>query len=401
MALTYLGVLTPPTVSESFWNGSSWSTPTISSGYSSCSLGIRQGIDPVETGNWDRKTLRINNVLIKRETRAESPCFIDFKPHVSWGIRFSGHINAAYWMNPEVFLPSSLTFSGSKSDFISQKTLAKLSTADFDAGTNLGELRETLAMLRSPLKGIREFLVKSGKRSGESKKVFLARLADSTSSTWLEYRYGIRPLISAVEDLLKLYREGFTDVNLNKLYRKKSRYKSSIGDVTNTRLSFSSWVGDRVTVSKAEESYNAGIFYRYTRLPTAYEHLGLDWASLPSIAWELLLLSFVWDWFFGIGNWIASLRAEYGRAIAGAYVSHKVVHTTETSLIPESLYVSGQPSWRPLNTYSNKLYTKIELLDRRAVSLTGFSLPAYNPNSLGFLRQLDSLSLLWQRLPRG
>lgn len=400
MAYTYRGSFKYPTVSQSFWNGSSWSNPTISSGSSPIQLGFRQGIDPIATGSWDRRSVRINNVKLVREFRNCVESSFEMKPVANWGARISGNISAAYWASPSALHTSSLAWNDSKANYLGQKILAKTSASDFDAGVNLGELRETLEMLRSPLKGVRDFLSRTARRPSESVASYASRLGGASAQTWMEYRYGIRPLISTIEDLIDLYQKGLS-VQDGRLYRKRGKLQVMQQGKTEFRtVTFSSFTGGQTITTTTSESYTGGVYYTYTGIPSAAEKLGIDMSALPGIAWELTRLSFVWDWFLGVGNWIESLRAELNRSIAGAYVSHKVLATTTISFTPGSLYVTGQPSWRVPASFQSVAVIRDEFMERRAISLSGFKLPAFNPNSLGLAKTIDSLILIWQHLPR-
>lgn len=400
MAYVYRGLLSKPSDSNASWNGSQWNPPQIILG-SAAAIGMRQGIDPPAFGSWDRKTFRVNPVKILRETGFCIPIVVDkWKPASNAGYDVTANIPLVP-STLRTIQASTLAWPEPRAQYVLQKTLAKLHASDFDLGTNLGELRETLDMLRNPLKGIRDFLRRSSRQKSESVRRYSKRLTDASSSTWLEYRYGIRPLISAVSDAIELYEKGFKEKLLDKMYRKKSRILlPSAGSVTYDSVDFNAFRGRRM-ISVSTESFMVGkCYYKYTQLPTVYERLGIDMSALPGIAWELTRMSFVWDWFFGVGNWIESLRAEIDRDILGISVSHKVVQKIETTILPGSVYVLSKPVWKPPVDTTNKFVFQTELLERRLYSTSGITLPAFNPSSLGLLKQIDSLSLIWQRMPR-
>lgn len=403
MAYTYRGSLTGSFQSQASYNGFSWNPPSVWYGAAK-NQGTRQGIDPVETGRWDRKTFRLNPVKIIKEVGFTS--YIEFPKWIpngvtNWGIDYKGQPQSL-WFDPVAYSTPAVVWSDSRAEFTRQKVLAKLHSSEFDLGVNLGEIKETLQMLRKPLSAIREFLVNSRRTKHETPLQYLRRISDVSSSTWLEYRYGIIPLISTVSDAMEAIEKGFRDLFLGKRYRRKAKILvPGSGKTDYSTVRFSSFIGTTIRSVVTEEFYVAKVYFEYVRIPTKMEMLGMDLGSLPGIAWELTSLSFVWDWFFGIGNWIEALRADIDRKILGICVSHKVVQTVETKFLPGSIYVTGQPSWRPPDTYSDKASVfKTELLERRLFSSSGITLPAYNPNDLDITRIVDSLSLLWQRMPK-
>lgn len=238
------------------------------------------------------------------------------------------------------------------------------------------------------------------RRRGESAREFFGRLSDVSSDTWMEYRYGVMPIIYTIEELVKLLREGLPGIDTERIYRKSRSSVYSRSSRSKDRVLFSSFDGQRLAIRTLDAKYTGKIYFRYTRIPDLYEQLGMDFWSLPSTAWELTRLSFVWDWFLGIGDFIQALQAEREREIYGIGVSLKTVERHDVSLYPGSLKVAGT-NWYPPDTYSSSIYTfKSETLERRVIPHTGIKLPALKPDALDFNQYLDSLALLWQNLPK-
>jgi hypothetical protein len=222
-----------------------------------------------------------------------------------------------------------------------QRAYGNVNAALLGLGTELGELSETLAMLRNPLKQLRNFLnhvnwkrekwhlfnfLATGRYKGRSGK----RAFQAATSTWMEIRYGLRPLLYTIEEVMSLIREGIKPLE-ERIYNARS---SSSGVIDRkTRSSINAAVHTYTTVRadfncEVQFRANASVQYRYKDLPTALERYGLHATHLPEIAWELTRLSFVVDWFLGIGPWIASLRrspsVEYLGNTLGKKVTMKV-----------------------------------------------------------------------------
>lgn len=401
MAMTYKGGLRPASQSQQSWNGSTWNPPVVGPLTSLATIGSRQGIDPVASGRWDGRTFRLNPVLIVRETGACVPLAFDaFNPTKTWGLRYLGepHGYGAQLQYHETIF----TWNDLSALYARNKALADLESAPLDSLVELGELKETLEMLRHPLKDLRKFLLRNlYSRKGETARQYFQRLTTATSSTWLEYRYGVRPLISTIQDALKIYRDGLDKLLLNHIYSGYGKVKLSRGSKIVEDVYFASFVGKRQVVRSCYAEYTSKVYYKFDVIPTWYDRWGIDFWDLPNMAYQLTRLSFVWDWFIGIGDWIQALQYERNRQILGCYVSHKVVESTDQSLIPGTLIVQGQPTWPIIGAYDSTYSLKTEKLDRRVLPLqTEIILPSINPSALGLERILDSLALIWQNLPK-
>jgi hypothetical protein len=97
----------------------------------------------------------------------------------------------------------------------------KVGQAQQAMGEDLGELKETILMLRDPFGNFRRFLfdrnfyhlgvfqklhhfLKTGRWGRLSGK----RAADAAASTWMEFRYGFMPLVRSIEGVIELVNRG-------------------------------------------------------------------------------------------------------------------------------------------------------------------------------------------------
>lgn len=127
------------------------------------------------------------------------------------------------------------------------------------------------------------------------------KILDFSNSRWLEYRYGWLPLVSSVYDALDiLYKENLERVRTITATSKREAngtrsyagHSTSIGIIPGSHTHTST---ERCRVVVEMYTPGAGIW---------------DWTSLsPSvIAWELLPLSFVADWFVSVGDSLSYLE---------------------------------------------------------------------------------------------
>lgn len=217
---------------------------------------------------------------------------------------------------------------------------AKLNEAQWDAAVDLAEIggtfdliKDGLKLLASPAKGIprlirqlkmapkgqskgdkrRELTLKQIKRDGEKGSKAMA-------DAWLTYRYGIMPLILSIQDALELLRGQLQSAgNQIRTVRRRptpETVEGHVGEVLPSRLLNQQW--------KVEIRHEAIVYYKRTADETLQEALGMLPTAIPNILWETTRLSFVWDWFFSIGDFLAALKPKIGVQVLGATTSTKL-----------------------------------------------------------------------------
>ena len=188
----------------------------------------------------------------------------------------------------------------------------KLVETQFQGQIFLGELAETLRMLRNPLVGIRslskDFLDTLRKRKRANPKKWL----NDIGSAWLEQSFGWNPLLNDVSDAVKAY---------HRLVKPVQTYKISAGasksyDGTSTKSSafkpgiqlqldggctfhtVSSWYIENLKVR-----YKGAVITR-TGAPLWRDNdlFGFSPQNFIPTAWELLPWSFLADYFTNIGD---------------------------------------------------------------------------------------------------
>ena len=204
-----------------------------------------------------------------------------------------------------------------------------------ELATELGELRETLDLLagtinnlwyflRHPFKvdTLRQIILAERGRSKWTRKG-LRELPDK----WMEFRYGWLPLVRSISDALEVFREGLKKLELMPDRIFTARGKSLSSDTVKGTVSTGHWMWPITMKYNVVYDHTARAFVHYKVLtaPTIPDYVGLSLKYLPETAWELTSCSFVWDWFFGIGNWLAGARGilDFDFAILGNVVGVK------------------------------------------------------------------------------
>lgn len=187
------------------------------------------------------------------------------------------------------------------------KNLESVSTL-FQGGVFLGELRETLRMIRNPAQGLRRGVgsyldaLKKRRRGNQSQRQKIL------SDTWLEYSFGWIPLLNDLDDARK-----YLERRHKQLEREVIRVRgdgehsttlfSSDQDTTGVGSTFCQ-IRKRLT---ATSTYAGAVSSRASssRLIDA-SALGLSPRSFVPTLWEVLPWSFVIDYFTNIGDVISA-----------------------------------------------------------------------------------------------
>jgi hypothetical protein len=294
-----------------------------------------------------------------------------------------------------------------------QKARSKMGSADLAMGENLGELRETLSMLRKPLGSLKKFLVDDKMRNlmllkalASRDKRQVARLlgrtglasSEAMTSTWLEIRYGLRPLMYLVQDVIEKVNtkaKGVWDPKKIRSARTKLHFTENFDKDENWYVPYSwNWYGH---ISVEDEIWvNASVQYRQSNEFSLLNQLGLTPRHLPEVAWELTRLSFVVDWIFSIGPWLGSLRIAPEIEVLGNTVGVKTVRT----MVLDDIKYRTRAGSSLCEVEETARYT--DSVYERTVNNELEFLPHFTwGRTLDVFKAIDAASLIWQFLPKG
>lgn len=268
-------------------------------------------------------------------------------------------------------------------EYALQKAYAKANETTAHLMVTVAELRETLRMLRNPLYGLRKFLVKLLTRKKRYRK---SPFDDVARDTWLEYRYGVMPLILDANDILAAYKAKASNI-----------YKA---DATVRR---------RNPISKWSKLYDVGAGYQTTfdfelsevfktsaGLYTSVADPGI-WGLgatqvLPTV-WELIPWSFVWNWFLDVDTWINALMASSITPQSG-YVSFR--SSTQVKAVPVSWFNTKGPVGNSPPSCSVTKTTE-RLIRSKDLKVNLATVHFNNAFTTSWRRMVDSVALTWRR----
>lgn len=379
-------------------------------------------------------TIVMNSLQLDKDKRETNRDSLSFGPHPVWGTRVVEGTLACQWCLPAV-KPTwfDTRVSNAKAATLT-KAHARIAAADFDTLITLAEARETLQMLRSPLKSSLEMIDRIISRSkrlvGQPKGKTYRRsragpngrgstnlvkevnngLHDAKSaleSAWLEYRLGMKPLMYDIQRALEAWtkRNDAHDAFLRPIrkvarsselvewlpgveaYSTTSNPPGLTAPVQMSReVSLSTKVASGVLYEVFDSSWNTA-----TR-----RSLGVTLSDLPSVAWELVPLSFVVDRFVLVGEWLKAISPKPGVRVLGSWTTtvsksvatHRVLKATITiGTAPAAVYTCSGGRYREV----------IHSVTRTANPLLPI-LPPLNGGDLNWQQLLDHVTLITSRL---
>lgn len=361
-------------------------------------LGMRQTFDGQRGGKFKKGEFRINPVSITKEQGTCSS--VDTSLPLNWygqldlSFKVKGEVAAAF---DDGTLPSVPVLS---SDVSINKTLAKLNKPDLDVGLMLGELSETIHMLRNPLESLRMLVsqMRSQARGLAGRKKI--PLSKALTGTWLEYVYGVLPLCKDIQDI----RDHFESKCFVERAILRRQASSTIRGIGTPAVSYegAGWYS-KFTLTKssyASRRVTTHVYYRYNEWAREYEALtrfGVNPFQLVDVLYAITPYSFVVNWFLDIGTWLKAIQPHPQLDILGGCTTVKETQSRmiETHMGRRTDMSESITPWAPV--VSRFDYRK-ESLTRR-LETTWLAPPTVGNGIDTLSKAVNSAAMLWQRVP--
>jgi hypothetical protein len=203
---------------------------------------------------------------------------------------------------------------------------ANIAASEVNLGENLGELGQTMRMFSNIARQLAS--ITSWSR-GKQKTALLSGFRSKTAvkdaaNAWLQYRYGVRPLISSVQGAAEALQR-----SLYPRYTARGRkryYDTSQDDVIFPTATAAIHCDASISRSLSVE-VSAGAIYSFKS--DVFDRLsGFGFNDLFTLGWEFVPYSFVIDWFIDIGSWLQSLAPKLGVNVHARWVTTRIESVT-------------------------------------------------------------------------
>lgn len=301
--------------------------------------------------------------------------YIDNDPY--WGRRvrsWSGHTFHLFSSTCTASASSSLADNIAREKFYANY---RKNQTLFQGGVFLGELRETLHLIRHPAQALRksisDYYQNVKKRSKNVRRG--QSVANVLSNTWLEYVYGVRPLIADINDGLSFLNHASNRVLQDRVILEGKGEDRATSTGT---LSYSVWGNAVVLNARYVDTHVVTVKYKGSILcaagsarPTRTELLGFKWEEFVPTVWELIPYSFLVDYFSNIGEVLSAYSYGLIHLGFGVRTERHIKIRQIDSLTPDVNY-AGTWKWNSRSATGGLSTSYVKTLNRSVIQTVPF-----------------------------
>lgn len=184
-------------------------------------------------------------------------------------------------------------------------------------GTAIAEFRDTLRMLKNPLKATYRHTYTFVGKVGKLKKVYRrdpVRYGKLLGGLWLSYSFGLKPLMSDISDAEEAFRRFQEDLGSVDTF--KIRGSGTVKLQTEDYRNHGVWgaryaVHDRSTRYESSVRYKGAIRARPPGYNAVLSNFGVNFTDIIPAVWEAVPWSFMVDYFVNVGEVLDSMKLAF------------------------------------------------------------------------------------------
>lgn len=389
-----------------FWpNGDVYGSPNVNHNASKAQGTLKQITDVPHRGYVRRQAageVIMSPVEILTDDRSTTPTLMITTPtHPTWGSRrFEGDC-ACQWKDnksedrPAWFLQD---IERAKVEVVNN-CFAKAYTSTSMSLVTLAEAGKTLKMLRRPFSSALSNLTKIARRRDRLIQKG-QNLSDATTSAWLEYRLGWKPVLYDIKLTMQAFERVMTNPEIERqVFRAGKRlslkqsgtYYPPVSGLTSCLTEWNHNVDVKISAGAVFDIAADSLYH------SASKAFGLSLTDLPAAGWELIPLSFVVDRFLDVGTWLNAIVATPGMTLRGSWLSVVDDDLVLNEIVSANKYVATPPAtdYRFANCGTYRQHIKSLT---RSVDVRPSVLPPVTSGGLSTQQQLDHLALVLAKL---
>lgn len=310
--------------------------------------------------------------------------------NVCWNYAMSHSYLTGIAQDPAVSYATSLA----KLAFLSK---LKEETSPFAVLPFLGELKETVAMIRHPIRGIIRQNRNSARHFTRLQRLYRtkpARLEEMMEKAYLQWSYGVAPLINDIQNVLGMTKQLFDEPEIKRLRVTipfgPNRVSGTAGATLFEQGTAPVWYQH---ATHATGSVRLSGAYKESLVSASREKLfrlaGLTLNDVVPAAWELSPYSFLADYFVNIGDVLGGVFTDT-RGLVYAVTSTRIIQKTD-AMIAGLPSVTGQVVSWPVKVRFGAL-VKVSFKREKANLAVGFRDIHWQDPSVGQLCKTAALS---------
>lgn len=282
-----------------------------------------------------RKRVR-NGEIILGDLRIET-CSVEsttesfvIGPFANWGTTSLTGLLASYGARKDVNADPLRDLTYHAKNVALAKAYEKMNKSPLMTGEFLHSFKQTLGMIRQPLKASTELLVKMYKYRKKHLGKTTASATKASANAWLEYRYGWKPLIMDCETAIDETNKFRDTMKARRLVARATENVELIDNESPSpwypSLYYTLLCSTETRAIRGTGSACAGVIYEVkpqTTIENLNRILGIRAADVLPTLWEIVPFSFVADWFVNVGSWLNAVVPDPSVNVLGNWVTRK------------------------------------------------------------------------------